>query len=346
MSIRKRVQVDDLTDAQGAALSKYARNRVSELELEEASRSAHASVEELVQLSMKGTREERDAHARAWIKMVDAAHRVGRLQEPALFLLRVRAVEKIHEDRLVRDDCGPELAEVDARLERVRLEHGLTEHEYWSIGEGPREWEELNHTHDAICQRLFVRALREFGLNEEAALLERDPPAFEARRELGRRAVVEGLSDLELLESFRDQFLMEARKSASVGAYHAAAAMIGGAMEALMIARCVRSKDEAIAAAQRLSRKKRPKSSDPRTWKFAELCLAAEQAGWLPEFEIVGLKLTGERLAEMVRELRNMVHPEKLLRMTREHPHGVFVMRFHYDDALAAYELLERYIRE
>ena len=185
--------------------------------------------------------------------MVDSGHRAGRLQEPVLFLFRVMAVEKVHGDRLIREDCGPELAAVDARMEEIRAEHGLEDGAYWPLGEGPIEWEELNTEHDAICERLFVETLREFGLVAEAALRQTDRQEFERRRELGRRAIVEGLPDVELLDNIREQFAREARASAKGGAYHAASAMIGGAMEAVLLARCLRVKDEAVLAAQALS---------------------------------------------------------------------------------------------
>jgi hypothetical protein len=171
-------------------------------------------------------------------------------------------------------------------------------------------------------------------------LREKEPQEFDRRRELGRRAIHEGLPDAERLELLQVQFEREASASAAVGAFHAAAAMIGAAIEAALLARCLRRHEEALRARARLPEKERPRTGNPYKWKFDNLIRVAAEASWLPEFHVRDGVLPSEMLIDMVRELRNMVHPVVHLRSTLTNR----VVRTKYEDAQATYDLLRRYL--
>lgn len=274
--------------------------------------------------------------------MIEIARRAGRIQEPALFLLKVMEIERVDSDRRIREGPTPESTDINERMNRVAEQHGLSKGRWWPPGTGPVEAEELTREYMRLSDLRLAKALREFGLGEEATLLENDPSEFHRRRELGRRVVFEGLSDVEMADALRQQFLGEAEASAVVGSYHAAAAMIGAAMEAALLARCLRAKDKLRDLLRTMPHP--PKSGNPLAWKFADMCRVAEHAGWLPDFQVGDLKLTGESLINMVRDLRNMLHPAKQVRRAIEERHGVMVVQPHYEDALDAYELLQRHL--
>jgi hypothetical protein len=239
------------------------------------------------------------------------------------------------------------LGDVEARIERIRAEHGLTPDEYWPLGQGPAEYQAASDEYDRICERLLARALREFGLIDEARLLEEHPEEFHRRRELGRRAMFEGLSDVERLTMMQKKFVEEASRSASAGAFHAAAAMTGAAMEAAVLTRCLQRIDEARVAYSQLQLGRQRRSDDPRDWKFYHLCKVADRAGWLPTFDLGEQHLAGDFLIDLLRDLRNTIHPAKLLKDIRSNERrGAMVVRSQYQDARAAYELLQRHLAD
>jgi hypothetical protein len=343
----KFVSPEELTQAEFRALRDFFHNRLAEQELSEAAQGLTQSGEERLRLIREGTAEERNAKAQAWLKVARVAVELGRLQEPEAFLFRVMAIEHLHNDRLLCGEYPQELADVKARIAGIRNEFGLTDLEYWPLGQGPAEYQSASEEYDRICDRLFACALREFGLADEARLLEEQPEEFHRRRELGRRARFEGLSDVERLTMMQKQFVGEASKSAYAGAFQAAAAMIGAAMEAALLARCLQRLDEARVAYDQLQLSGRQRSNDPRDWKFHHLCKVADRAGWLPTFDLGGHHLAGDSLIDLLRDLRNTIHPAKLLRDIRSNERrGERVVRSQYTDARAAYELLQRHLAE
>jgi hypothetical protein len=345
----KTVDLDHITDAEERAVGRFLRNRVAEGEFEDAVQRLAASVDAPIN-PITATRDERDADVRKWLEMLNAAQRTGRIQDPALTYLRVWHLDRLRFYRGADQEHDPEFAErkkdLAERRNRMRALHGLSDGAWWPPGTGPTEAEEVTRDERALRDLQLARILREFGLEREARRLEKDPKAFHALVELGRRAAVEGLSDEEVSDVLREQYVREAHASALMGAYHAAAAVIGAAMEAVLLSRCLRSEGQLAAIVQQISLPERPRGLNPRTWTFANMCRVAERAGWLPDFRAgdADVVLTGDSLITLVRELRNMLHPAKQVRHAAERRFGGMVARAHYEDALSAYELLVRHL--
>jgi hypothetical protein len=338
--MRKRVGINDLTEPEKTALATLLKSIADAEEFRARTAEQNVSVEARIERRHNETPEQRNDRARRWIETVDAGSRTGVLHDPELFLLRVFAVEQVHEDRMIDGSYGAAFADIQNRMDQVRAHHGLDDDEFWYLGEGPPEWESLCSEYDTIYERLFVATLGEFGLLEEVRLRETDPKEFDRRRELGRRAIHKGLTDIERLQMIQGQFEREASVSAIAGAFHAAATMIGAAIETALMARCLRHPDEAFRARAQLPNRERPKSGDPREWSFNHLTKVAEAASWLPEFHTHGAALSADRLIHMVRGLRNMVHPGAHLRSVLTNR----VVRGQYEDAQAIYELLRRHV--
>jgi hypothetical protein len=107
----------------------------------------------------------------------------------------------------------------------------------------------------------------------------------------------------------------EANKCEKTGAYLAGCVMIGAALEASMIAVCECYFDE---IPESLIPKRKKKNLPIIQWPFSDLIKIARELGWLP----AGLKLGEEwdkkkakigDYAEVVRQLRNLVHPSRYI---------------------------------
>ncbi len=155
-------------------------------------------------------------------------------------------------------------------------------------------------------------------------------------RERGRRSYY----DQDEQAALRDLVVrceVEARRSASVGAYSSAVISLGSGVEGLLILRCLRSPKKAERLARTLTRSERPKKpDDPPTWNFDVLIKVSLAAKWLPPVEGSFGIYSPAGLADLLRGMRNNVHPG---RQARERP-WVEVDERDYDDAHAIYTIV------
>ncbi len=255
--------------------------------------------------------------------------------------MRVYAVETVHDERWLNGLYDEDLASINAQIDEIRLREGLDEDEDWGIGEGPEDWKELNGQYEQILDMKFEETLREFGFNDIADLYHDDRGTYDLRREEGRRLAFKETTELETLSSLLKQFEAEAKICAQSKAYQAAATMIGAAMEAALLFACFNRRNDALEARSRLPNNERPESANPKNWRFADLVLIASEAGWLPNFKVEDEILSSHGLVDMVRNLRNLLHPARHLSNN-----GVPDVEQQYMNAHAAYVLLKRYLVE
>ena len=289
----------------------------------------------------EGDLSEIEAEAQVWLKAADSAEAAGVFKPPYCFLLRAWTVERVHDRRCIDGSYNSELGNISACMDAIREREGLDDDEFWPIGQGPEDWEESEEQYSQVLDAKFEETLREYGLVDMADLYRQDREAYDARREEGRRLVFEDTSELEQVRAVQKQFEAEAEICAESGAYHAAAVMIGSAIEAALLFACLKHQDDALNARDRLPKCKRPNGDNPKKWRFADLVLVADEAGWLPDFEVEDGTLSTRLLLDMTRNLRNLVHPVRHL-SNRITP-GVERM---YTNARAAYVLLKQYLAE
>ena len=134
----------------------------------------------------------------------------------------------------------------------------------------------------------------------------------------------------------KKQFEAEAEICAEGGAYHAAAVMIGSAIEAALLFACLNRPDDALNARGRLPDAERSKRPNPKSWALSELVIVANEARWLPDFEVADQMLRSRQLLDMMRNLRNLVHPGRHLSSKRTAD-----IKSAYTNARAAYILLK-----
>lgn len=274
--------------------------------------------------------------AKKFIALVRALFHSRRLSRSEYVFYASSPVESIHEKRWF-DDVYNELGPISERLNLIAKTHGLGRDEYWPIGKGPAEHEELNNQYSTILDKYLIKTFREFDLNDLADLREANETEYERLRERGRRAAFH--SD-EIAPAVRDiiiRYEEDARKAAIVNAYSAAVILLGAAIEGLLLLRCLRSKQKAIKIAKKLPQRLRPRhAADFITWKFETLISVCSEAGWLPPVSTPLADYKSEGLAHVLREMRNHVHPG---RQARERPWSEMEER-DYMDAHAIYIVL------
>ena len=154
--------------------------------------------------------------------------------------------------------------------------------------------------------------------------------------------VMKDISDRELLESLQEQFEKEAESCARCGAFHAAAVMIGSAVETSLLNACLKHEEIALEAKKRLSEDKRPSTNNPKDWGLGHLASVADEAGWLPRFIVENVEiLSASSLIKKIQRLRNLVHPSRHLSNK-----NVLDVKGSYDVARASYLLLRRLLNE
>ena len=282
-----------------------------------------------------------ESDARSWLDLVEAAENAGEMAPSQRFLFRVSAIESVHEARWLDGLYKEDLANITAQMDAIRQREGLDEDEYWSRGQGPADWEELNGQYSQIFDMKFEITLREIGLNDIAELHHTDRDTFDALREEGRRLVFENIPVLEKLSFLQQQYENEASICAQNKAYLAAAAMIGSAMETALLFICLNHCDNALEAYKRLPDKKRPKSNNPEKWTFNQLVMIVDEAGWLPDLEVEDVIISSYKLTNIVRNFRNMLHPACHLSDKR-----FLDVEGQYANAQAIYDLLKNHFVE
>ena len=195
----------------------------------------------------------------------------------------------------------------------IEEREGPDEFMSWSEGEAAEEWYQLDNQYDEILDVKFEETLREVGLEDMADLYHVDRTAYDARRERGEVLVNCKTPDLYKLSSVQKHFESEADACVQAGAYLAASVMLGGAIEAALLAACLNDPCATQAARASLSGGDRPKREDPKRWTLKNLVNVAFSAGWLPDFGTDDFVLMSEPVADAIREFRNSVHPSRHL---------------------------------
>lgn len=123
-----------------------------------------------------------EAEAKVWLENVGWAEAAGILDPNYRFLLTLYPIERLHDERWFGGLYESDLCEINADIDAIREREGLDDDEYWPIGEGPEDWEELHQEYSGVLDRKFEETLREFGLHEVADLYQMDREAFDAKR--------------------------------------------------------------------------------------------------------------------------------------------------------------------
>ncbi len=250
--------------------------------------------------------------AQITVALATALSMARRISAQEYTFMVASAAEGVNDGRIA-DDGYPEIVELFTKIRAIEIAHGLAPGEYWANGEAPDEYVNMNSQFEAATEKRLIETFRELGAEDIASLYIADREEFDRRRERGRRAFFHKDEVLPALTDTVVRYELEARKAATAGAYTAAIALIGAAVEGLLVLRCLRSKTKAMTVAASLSRPKRPRpQEDPTKWKFDTLIETCLAAGWLPAISTTIATISPAGLAHSLRQMRNYVHPGKV----------------------------------
>jgi predicted ATPase len=257
--------------------------------------------------------------ARKQVVLAEALYKSRLISRSKYVFFASSPVDTINEERWLDGRFNDELREITLELEAMDKKSGLLPDQYWPKDQAPDEFRSrynaLHGQYNAVIEQHFTTALSEFGVADLADLRERSPDEFDRLLERGRRSVHHKGEDIPILKDIVVRYEEEASRAASATAYTAGVTLLGAALEGLLLIRCLRSKRKAIRTASALPKKQRPQfPDDPTNWTLKNLidtCLLAE---WLPRISTEYATYDPAALADLLRNMRNLVHPGRCVR--------------------------------
>jgi hypothetical protein len=125
----------------------------------------------------------------------------------------------------------------------------------------------------------------------------------------------------------------EVRRCAKVRAYHAACILLGAQLEGMLLAMCAMYPKEVRKWFAQQAPKRRPKTAIDQ-WRLDTLSRVARDLGWLPTRSNSRAPRKVGDWVDLLRELRNLVHPGKHL---RDYP-KIRISKLHLSDAEAVFD--------
>lgn len=278
--------------------------------------------------------------AAKYIALAQALYQARRISKPTFIHFSVSQVHNVHDDRWLNGEYNNELAPISNAMDTIKKENGLNPDEDWLLGEGPKEYDNLNKKYGDILDRKLLDTLREFGLNDLADIKEQTPTKYNRLWERGRRSIFHSDEHIQAVRDIIIRYEEDARKAAGTQAYTAAIIALGASVEGLLLIRCLRSKHKACHIANKLKNINKKHINDPTRWKFETLIEVCLNANWLPAIETGVARYNTARLAHILRDMRNYVHPGK---QARQNPWNEVEER-DYKDAEAIYIVMRRTI--
>lgn len=152
------------------------------------------------------------------------------------------------------------------------------------------------------------------------------------------RAVEEPLSIIRLIETYEH----DAELAFESGAYYAACALLGAALEAQLLEKCQREQDQVKHAISALGPEQKPKRKEPLEWSLANLLNVCDAAGWLPTLESRETLHNLYDWGNIINRMRNTLHPGNHLGFVPFHKLG----ESDYRDAASIYLLIKNTLND
>lgn len=133
---------------------------------------------------------ERSGDPEPWMREVQRARDAGSLPRDVAWFLLYKFVDSAMSECVSTD---PELVAHSARIEEIERAAGLTDEEYFRIGEGPPEWEQATKEWDVIYQARCAEFFRRVG--EEALATESTSGEVDPLFAAGRAAIFVSIED-------------------------------------------------------------------------------------------------------------------------------------------------------
>lgn len=131
----------------------------------------------------------------------------------------------------------------------------------------------------------------------------------------------------------------EVRRCAKVRAYHAACILLGAQLEGMLLAICDMYPKEVRKWFRQQPPKQRPQNAIDQ-WRLDSLSRVARDLGWLPTRSSSRAPRKAGDWIDLLRELRNLVHPGKHL---RDYP-KIRIGKLHLSDAEVVFGAANRWL--
>jgi hypothetical protein len=134
-------------------------------------------------------------------------------EDEALFFLKIATLGIVNDVGDSAMDAG-RIGELTRQMMEIEQREGLKKNDYWSIGEGPPDYQaagaESLMLQTRVEETVFLHVLRRYRFNAAAELYEKNPMEFDVMREAGRRRVMPGdFMKLNLNKSAEECLLKE-----------------------------------------------------------------------------------------------------------------------------------------
>ncbi|MGH8145133.1 MAG: hypothetical protein ACREPY_02275 [Rhodanobacteraceae bacterium] len=250
--------------------------------------------------------------AKLRIEFAAAMYLARKLSFQEYTFMVAHVAEGVHDARL-QDGAYPELTALSESMRKIERAHGLSSDQYWPTSDAPPDFLAVNAQWDNTETDRFSRTLKELEGQSVTDLFHKDRDEYDRLRERGRRSFFHKSEFKHALIDTIKRYEREAMASAEAGAFTAAITLLGAAGEGLLLLRCLRSRKKASEVAAALPSKRRPhKIDEPATWSFDNLIRVCLAAGWLPAIKTTTLAVRPDGLADLLRHLRNCIHPGKV----------------------------------
>ncbi len=191
--------------------------------------------------------------AKKQIALASALYQSRQISREEFVFFSVFPVDRIFDERMFDGVYDDKFGHINEALDKIRKEYGLKDDEDWNVGEGPAEYTILNKKWEAVWNKLFLKCLREFGLDDFAYLIRTNRDKFNELRERGRRALSHRDELSLVVEDIVIRYEEDAKRAAKAKAYVAAVVSLGAGLEGLLLLRCLRSKHKAISVAKKVA---------------------------------------------------------------------------------------------
>jgi hypothetical protein len=222
-----------------------------------------------------------EADVRRQLALAELMFEGGKFSKAEYFFYSLVQVERVHDTRCLAGVYDGELQPIMGAMLEIERAHGLEEDESFYLDSAPSDWLKLNRDYDAVLRAKLEDTLVEFGLLSLLHLRREDKDQFDRLRETGRLAFFSESGAEANILNLIEIYERETKCAAMAGAYFAAAMSLACAAEARIILHCIRRPDAALAAAQRLAAKVRPRNTDPLSWTVEQIVALAHAGGWL-----------------------------------------------------------------
>lgn len=289
----------------------------------------------------RSTAEVVEQETKAVLEVVEARFNAAEINERELIALICMCGNLVHEIRWSENYYEPEIGPINQAIRKVQKTHGLKPGEEWGLGEGPDEYKSFLSQWDSVYDRTREDLIFELCTDRLRDIVKRFEYQIDDMKREGEQSLFQW-DDKRRLYVLLQNYEREALQCESVGAYLAASILIAASIETRLIITCLEFKE--ICEKGRNSLNEERKSSggksigrNPLSWFLDDLINVSAKCGWLPWVESNSYTFNSTVLAQVLKDVRNGVHPGKKVRKKENIAMGLE----QYKDIRAANEILK-----